>query len=81
MELRSFKVRSIQVDHHQDIAKEFFLKPNPNGAIGQQYIIEYQTAIDELMKTSRYTTIKKTHVSLYHSLTHSLTLIFFFFLK
>ncbi|KAI8094222.1 hypothetical protein BDF21DRAFT_331557 [Thamnidium elegans] len=52
VELRSFKVRSIHIDH-QDISKEFFLKPIPNGAIGHQYIIEYQTAIDELMKTSR----------------------------
>lgn len=52
MELRSFKVKSIHMDH-QDLSQEFFLKPNPKGAIGQQFIIEYQTAIDELMKTSR----------------------------
>lgn len=53
MELRSFKVRSVQMDH-QDLSKDYFLKPNPDGAIGHQYVIEYQTAIDELMKTSRY---------------------------
>ncbi|ORE10337.1 hypothetical protein BCV72DRAFT_221648 [Rhizopus microsporus var. microsporus] len=54
MELRNYKVRSMQFDHN-DISKEFFLKPTSNGAIGHQYIIEYQTAIDELMRTSRST--------------------------
>lgn len=53
MELRSFKVKSVHMDH-QDLSNDYFLKPNPDGAIGHQYIIEYQTAIDELMKTSRY---------------------------
>lgn len=53
MELRSFKVKSVHLDH-QDLSKEYFLKPTPNGAIGHQFIIEYQTAIDELMKSSRY---------------------------
>lgn len=52
MELRSFKVNSMDLDS-QDLSKEFFLKPNSNGAIGQQFVIEYQTAIDDLMKTSR----------------------------
>lgn len=52
MELRSFKVKSVHMDH-QDLSKEFFLKPTSQGAIGHQYIIEYQTAIDELMRTSR----------------------------
>ncbi|KAI7893447.1 uncharacterized protein EV154DRAFT_479451 [Mucor mucedo] len=52
MELRSFKVKSVHMDH-QDLSKDYFLKPNEDGAIGHQYIIEYQTAIDELMKTSR----------------------------
>lgn len=52
MELRSFKVKSVHLDH-QDLSKEYFLKPTANGAIGHQFIIEYQTAIDELMKSSR----------------------------
>lgn len=39
---------------NEDLSQEFFLKPNPHGAIGQQFVIEYQTAIDDLMKTSRY---------------------------
>jgi hypothetical protein len=41
------------VHENQDLQKEYFLKPVTNGAIGHQFIIEYQTAIDELMKTSR----------------------------
>lgn len=53
MELRSFKVIPMDIDN-EDLSREFFLKPNPNGAIGQQFVIEYQTAIDDLMKTSRY---------------------------
>lgn len=52
MELRSFKVKSVALDN-QDLSTDFFLKPNSNGAIGHQFIIEYQSAIDELMKTSR----------------------------
>jgi hypothetical protein len=38
-----------------DPSKELFLKPTPKGAIGHPYIIEYQTAIDELMQVSRST--------------------------
>lgn len=52
MELRSFKVNSIMLDK-QDMSQDFFMKPNPKGAIGQQFVIEYQTAINDLMKTSR----------------------------
>jgi hypothetical protein len=36
-----------------DTTSELFLKPTPSGVIGQNYIIDYQTAIDDLMKTSR----------------------------
>ncbi|KAI9483555.1 MAG: hypothetical protein EXX96DRAFT_558627 [Benjaminiella poitrasii] len=52
IELRSFKVQSVNLDQ-RDLSKEFFLRPDPKGAIGHQYVIEYQSAIDELMKTSR----------------------------
>jgi hypothetical protein len=51
MELRNYKVKSMQFDP----SKELFLKPTPKGAIGHPYIIEYQTAIDELMQVSRST--------------------------
>ncbi|KAI7905497.1 uncharacterized protein BX663DRAFT_499944 [Cokeromyces recurvatus] len=51
-ELRSFKVQSINLDQ-QDLSKEFFLRPISKGAIGHQFVIEYQAAIDDLMKTSR----------------------------
>ncbi|KAI8636468.1 hypothetical protein BD408DRAFT_426099 [Parasitella parasitica] len=52
MELRSFKTRSIAIEG-QDLSTNFLLKPTPNGAIDHQFIIDYQSAIDELMKTSR----------------------------
>lgn len=45
----------MMVHENQDLQRDYFLKPVANGAIGHQYIIEYQTAIDELMKTSRST--------------------------
>jgi hypothetical protein len=53
-ELRSFKAKSVQYEAPlHDTTSELFLKPTPSGVIGQNYIIDYQTAIDDLMKTSR----------------------------
>ncbi|KAI9247869.1 hypothetical protein BY458DRAFT_526835 [Sporodiniella umbellata] len=52
MELRNYKVKSIQFDI-SDVSK--LIKPTPKGAVGHSCIIEYQTAIDELMKASRST--------------------------
>ncbi|KAI8876796.1 hypothetical protein K501DRAFT_288716 [Backusella circina FSU 941] len=53
-ELRSFKAKSVQYEPPlHDTTNELFLKPTPTGVIGQNYIIDYQTAIDDLMKTSR----------------------------
>ncbi|CAO3664699.1 unnamed protein product [Rhizopus stolonifer] len=49
-ELRNYKVKSMQFDPN-DLSR--LLKPTTTGAIGHQFIIEYQTAIDELMRTSR----------------------------
>ncbi|KAI8986946.1 hypothetical protein BDB01DRAFT_784030 [Pilobolus umbonatus] len=51
IELRSFKARSLYIDK-LDLQPEF-LKPNKQGAINQQHVIEYQTAVDELIRTSR----------------------------
>ncbi|KAI8365051.1 hypothetical protein EDC96DRAFT_510303 [Choanephora cucurbitarum] len=52
MELRSFKVKSISLEN-ANVPNELLLKPSLKGAIAHQYIIDFQTAIDELMKTSR----------------------------
>ncbi|KAL9544193.1 hypothetical protein MBANPS3_007742 [Mucor bainieri] len=52
MELRSFKVKSVALDN-QDISTDFLIKPSAKGAIGHQFIIDYQSAIEELLKTSR----------------------------
>ncbi|KAI8370242.1 hypothetical protein BD560DRAFT_396821 [Blakeslea trispora] len=52
MELRSFKVKSISLEN-ANVPSELLLKPSSKGAIAHQYIIDFQTAIDELMRTSR----------------------------